>query len=638
AVTPNQELPLNNPGGICQEKHGMKLCVLAATTSAPQAGTGTESNTTSVLVKTQSLLPALSEKVWMGEIWQLGVRLSDEKGNVYPLSSYRDGALLFPPIPANQNVTLTVPAVLANMDVSDQSITVDLGSDPQPDTVIPLDITIPIMGMSVHFSKATFVGDGVSSLRLILDADPVQTVNGITPISVEIGKPDRVDDLYGVSMLDGSQDIFIELMRPNGKVTGIINIPLAKAIVTVQGPFEISFNLPEAASISPTPAIADPNTFSPAPTATPVALDAFRYSGISLEAGDLVYTVLNGENTSVFRYSPVSQQSTLLAALPGAVAQIYIHPDRLGLDYLAGVQKIRDGYSYIDNIALYTINFAEAAPRLLLSFEPNQANLVGTAVNGVWSSDGRYAIFRYQHSTPGDANWKFLWLDMTCKEDADSSGKLCRPHEIQVRPDLALSEGSFSADGKRILFSGSDNSVNGSPALFILNFNPPWGNNDNITNIPFNHSDLKLGYDLGSNWNPDGSIFTQCSDGMSKTLFCSIDPDTGNVLTSAIYTEHLLNYQLTSSGKQVLSVVINHNAPGKGTLEIHLFDRKGAAGPKLAEGREFSNVSMSSSECYLAYVQEDANQLNLIDLTSGLTIQVHTNVIPWAISWAGWVR
>ena len=643
-VTPQQELPLNNPGGICQEKHGMRLCVLAATTSALQAGTGTESKPTSVLVQTQSLLPALSEKVWMGAIWQSGVRLTDAKGNVYPLSDYRNGALLFPAIPANQNVTLTVPAVLASLDISGQSITVDLGSDPQPDTVIPLDITIPIMGMSVHFSKATFVGDGVSGLRLILNADPVQTVDGVTPISVEIGKPDRVDDLYGGGMLDGGQDIFIELMRPAGKITGIINIPLDKAIVTVQGPFEISFNLPEAASISPTPVIADPNTFSPAPSATPIVLDSYRYNGATLQPGDLLYTVLAGDNTNVYVFparasgkqeTPGAEQSLLLVTLPGAVSQIYIHPDRQGLDYLAGTHEFRDGFSYIDHGSLYTILFADVAPRRLLSFEANPANLVGTTVNGIWSPDGRYAIFRYTHSIPGDDNWKFLWMDMTCKDVVDSPG-LCRPHEIPIKPDLALSEASFSADGKRILFSGSDNSLNGNSALFILNFNPP-GNNDNITNIPFNHSDLKLGYDLGSNWNPDGSIFTQCSDGMSKTLFCSIDPETGNVLTSAIYSEHLLNYQLTPSGKQVLSVVINHNAPNTRDQEIRLFDLNGKAGPKLVGGREFSNVSISSSERYLAYVPDNANQLNLIDLESGVTTIVQQSNDPWAISWVGWV-
>ena len=438
-------------------------------------------------------------------------------------------------------------------------------------------------------------------------------------------------------MLAGSKDIFVELIRPGGKVTGVIAIPLETAIVAVQGPFEFTFNLTGAASPTPLSASADPGSFSPAPTATPVPLDAYHYTGIALEAGDLVYTVLIDENTNVFRYSPGSQQSELLAALPGAVAQIYIHPDRQGLDYLAGVHKIRDGFSYVDNIALYSVLFADAAPRRLFSFEPNPANLVGTAVEGAWSADGRYAIFRYQHSIPGDENWKFLWLELTCKDEADSSGKLCTSHYIPIKPDLALDKVSFSPDGKRILFSGSDNSVNGMPALFILKFNPS-GTNENIANIPLNHSDLKLGDFLDSNWSPDGSIFTLCSDGMSKTLFCSIDPDTGNVLTSAIYTEHLLNYQLTPSGKQVLSVVINHNAPGKGTLEIHFIDITGAAGPKLAEGREFSSVSMSASERYLAYVQEDANQLNLIDLESGLTIRVYASDTPWAISWVGWVR
>ncbi|MEI7848695.1 MAG: hypothetical protein WCK35_23040 [Chloroflexota bacterium] len=616
---------------LCQQHHDVKLCVLAATTTV---------DNTSILIDVQTLTANLKAGGWVGQVWQTdgqSINLKDSQGNEVPLTQEQGSTLLFPPIPSDQRVTLTIPAALTSLELSGQSIRVDLGANPQPDTVIPLDITIPVMATAVHFSQATFVGDGINSLRLILDADPVQPLDGITPVSIEIGKPDRVDDLYGGGMLAGSKDIFVELIRPGGKITGVITIPLETAIVAVQGPFEFTINLTGAASPTLVPVSADPGAFFPAPTATPVPLDAYHYSGIALEAGDLVYTVLDGENTSVFLYNPDNQQSKLIATIPGAVAQIYIHPDRQGLDYLSGTHEFRDGFSYIDHVSLYTILFADVAPHLLFSFEANPATLVGTTVNGIWSPDGRYAIFRYQHSIPGDDNLKFLWLDMTCKLEVEPSGKLCTPHDIPVKPDLALGEASFSPEGKRILFSGSDSSVNGAPALFILNFNPS-GKNDTITNIPLNHSDLKLGENLGSNWTPDGSIFTQCSDGMSKTLFCSIDPNTGNVLTSAIYTEHLLNYQLTSSGKQVLSVVINHNAPGKGTLEIHLFDRKGAAGPKLAEGREFSNVSMSSSERYLAYVQEDANQLNLIDLESGVTTIVQQSNEPWAISWVGWVR
>ena len=84
--------------------------------------------------------------------------------------------------------------------------------------------------------------------------------------------------------------------------------------------------------------------------------------------------------------------------------------------------------------------------------------------------------------------------------------------------------------------------------------------------------------------------------------------------------------------------MINHNAPGKGILKIHLFDLDGNAGSALATDRMFNIVAISPSEQYLAYVPEYANELNLIDLPSGNTSQIYTNTIQWAISWAGWVR
>jgi len=87
-----------------------------------------------------------------------------------------------------------------------------------------------------------------------------------------------------------------------------------------------------------------------------------------------------------------------------------------------------------------------------------------------------------------------------------------------------------------------------------------------------------------------------------------------------------------------LAVVINHNEPGKGILEIHLFGLDGNAGPTLATDCTFNVVAMSPSEQYLTYVPEYENELDLIDLLSGKTTQIYTSSIQWAISWAGWIH
>jgi len=54
----------------------------------------------------------------------------------------------------------------------------------------PLDANIQVLGTTVHFSKATFIGDGTSTLRLTLNADaPIQTVDGLTPDALELAGP-----------------------------------------------------------------------------------------------------------------------------------------------------------------------------------------------------------------------------------------------------------------------------------------------------------------------------------------------------------------------------------------------------------------------------------------------------------------
>lgn len=617
-------------GDLCQEQRGMKLCVLAATTTTEN---------TSVLIQAQSTSPQLiAGSVWQGLTWQTEneqVTLTDEQGNALPMTGEQNGTLTFPPLAGNQKVMLTVPALLASVDIPDQNITVDVGDNPQPDTIIPLDVNIQVLNTTVHFSQATFVGDGANSLRLTLNADePIQTIDGITPASFELGKPDGVDDLYGSGIFSGSKDIFIELIRPNGKITDVINIPIVSVTVIVDGPFEFTFNLTNASSSTPTPAEADPSIFSPAPTPTPIPLDGYLYSGLSLNPDDLLYTVLVGDKTNVYVFTPnVDQQPRLLATLPGSVSQVYVHPDHLGMDYLAGVQTNRDGIFYIKDISLYSIRFDESFPRFLHRFPPNPENTVGTTVEGDWSYDGRYAIFRYVKPLPGNDFWKFLWLNMSCRAKGD-----CAPHEILLKQDLELYKAYFAPANYRILFTGSDYSGTGETDLFVMNFDPKNTENQ-VINITA-HS-TSLSDDVGVSpalWMPDGRIFTLCNDGKMATMFCYVDPVTGKIDVGQAFTEHLLNYQLSPSGKYVLGIVINHNAPGKGILEIHKFDLNAQAGPVLASGIMFPFAAISASDQFITYVTENSYQVQLVDLVTGNTLSVYSSAVPNVVTWLGWVR
>ncbi len=121
-------------------------------------------------------------------------------------------------------------------------------------------------------------------------------------------------------------------------------------------------------------------------------------------------------------------------------------------------------------------------------------------------------------------------------------------------------------------------------------------------------------------------------------MFCYVDPVTGKIDVGQAFTEHLLNYRLSPSGKYILGIVINHNAPGKGSLEIHKFDLNAQAGPVLASGRMFPFAVISASDQFIAYTTENSDQVQLVDLVTGNTFSVYSSVVPNVVTWLGWVR
>jgi hypothetical protein len=626
------------PGGVCQEQHGVELCVLAATSSPEN---------TSILLQARSSTPSLSMTGWFGSLaWQSDsqpVTLTDAQGNVYRMSPARPDTLVSPPLAGEQNVTLTVPGIFATASMPAQTITVDVGADPQPGAEIPLDVTVRVLDSSVHFSKATFIGDGVGSLRLTLDADPVQTVNGVTPAAIEIGKPDRVDDLYGGGMLEGSKDIFVELIHPEGKITGVIHIPVVQATVIVHGPFKFSFMLRQAASETSTPAAADPNTFVPVPTSTPPALDSYTYAyhdGGDLKTGDLLYAVNQGEKSQIYVFTPgKNEKPRRLVILPGAVSQIYLHADKQGMDYLAGTPAYRDGIGYIDNLRLYTVRFGDPSPRLLVSFPDNPVNTVGTTVHADWSFDGKYLVAQFTGNPGPGAGDQIAWFDLACR----SAGE-CTPHVITSNKDWFLYGAVFAPHDYRILFMGSDQSGTGEPDLFMLDFNPLEPDRP-VVNITTNLfvSDLNV----SAFWLPDGQIFTVCYNGVSSTTnaFCVIDPHSQTAAWYAPMAQNMAGYRilngayLSSSGKQLLAIVIPEKAGRSAIPELRRLDFGGHLGPELAPMQSpYLQIAISPSDFLVLYTISDEGRLGYVDIQSGKDYPVLDGAPAWSITWASWVR
>ncbi|MDO9128485.1 MAG: hypothetical protein Q7U34_01335, partial [Anaerolineales bacterium] len=365
APYPATSMPI--PENPCVESHDLQLCVLTATQSEGK---------TIVLVEAKSLGGQLapggdfmSELVWQDE--NSSVAIVDAHRNTLPmemaqpatLSNAPEGRaaqLTFSGVPTDgQLIKLIIPGFYASVDVN-QFVTVELGSDPQPGT-IPVNSDVQVLGQTIRFRSGRLEGDGVTGLRLYLDSEPVTKLDGIEPYSLELGKPERIDDLFGSGNLAGSKDLFVELIQSSGKVTGQLVLPVVKATAVIHGPFEFNIIVSSTQLKSPTPIVANPGNFVPAPTATPISLNSYFYSGQVIESGDLLYTVLNDDKTQVYAFTPgAGQQSRLLVTLPGAASQIYLHPDRKGLDYLAGVQTNRDGIFYIKDISLYSIRFDES--------------------------------------------------------------------------------------------------------------------------------------------------------------------------------------------------------------------------------------------------------------------------------------
>lgn len=612
---------------LCTEKNGMKLCVQAAATSTEK---------TSVLIQAQSTDPQIvAGDIWQGLIWQTEsqpVKLVDERGNTFAMEGEENGALIFPPQMGDQKVHLTIPAVLASVDIPDQNIVVDVGDDPQPDTIIPLDIRVQVLSATVHFRQATFVGDGVNSLRLILNTDePVQAVAGITPAALEIGKPDRVDDLYGNGMLAGSKDIFIELIRPDGKVSGTITIPILRATIIVEGPFEFEFNLTDTTSPSPTPAESDPNLFLPAPTPTALPLDSYFFSGQSLETDDLLYAVWNGWQTDVYRFAPSSGiDHGLFLTLPGHVSSINIHPDKQGMDYLTGIYN--KDTNILDDPHLYTLRFVEPNPRLL-TLIPSRVLL---PFQLAWSQDGQLLAFGTAAQAPA-AMESIGWIDLACRETGEC------PINILKDPTgngLGLSDSAFSPDGKWLAFNGSD-SVSGASEVYLLPFeNHRPGELYNLSQSPF--------YGDGTySWVSDDTLVWMCETGdatqPTRSLCLQKVTEQSSSREIIFSFDDWQYFGMALDGEHFWQVVINRQAEREQQIWLH--DRVGSG--KLLTAAPMFNLdygkpAFSMDGQYLAYTSTTdsfktaPDTLSVINTTTGQ--QILTYEINQPVGWLGWVH
>ena len=614
---------------LCVEKHGIQLCLRAASGGA---------ESTSVLLEAQSTNPALIPSSDMGLVIQSEtepVTLRDERGNIYPMDNKRPafgGTLTFPPLARTGTLTLTIPALYATVDIPDQVITVDVGADPQPDTVIPLDARIQVLGATVHFSKATFVGDGVNSLRLTLNADePIQTVDGITPNQLELGKPDRVDDLYGNGDFAGSKDIFVELIRGSGKTTGMLDLPIVSATVIVQGPFEFTFTLSDTLAITPTPLVADSKAFAPASTATPISLDSYFYSGQTLQPGDLLYAAWNGAQSDLYRFDPAGGNApALFMTVPGQVFSINLHADRKGLDYLAG--NYDPASNMVKNMGLYTLRFADRQPRWL------HTSPEGILLWPTWSSDGRLLAFDLQLLDPGEIFPRIGWIDLDCR----ASGE-CPVQVLDAPVGYRLGGPVFSSQGDWLAMEGVDNTY-GAGEIYLLQFDnhAQPGKLLNYTNTP-QVNDGSAGWIAGNKLVRILMEPSTTDPGQNMTNIYLQDISSGSSIPPKIYTDiGYFPFGFSSQGIYFWQNVFVRSEPGENQIWLH--DQKGtnrllAASPWF--DLDYGKPAFSMDERFLAYFSASdydksvPETLHIADTSTGQELASFESANP--IGWLGWV-
>lgn len=190
--------------------------------------------------------------------------LLDEKGNSYSLIEDADNSwaeyddkenayfqtLHFQPASAEaQNLTVSLPIVAVDAPVTAEAFQIDLGQDPQPGQIRPLDVTADIDGQEFHFVKAEFGGDGIQSLLVTLHMEALKLPDDVFWMSPAFGDPEK-GIFFGQKF--GASQIFAELALPPGRssgsnsniISGVLNLKVERVTYWYSGPFEITYQLP----------------------------------------------------------------------------------------------------------------------------------------------------------------------------------------------------------------------------------------------------------------------------------------------------------------------------------------------------------------------------------------------------------
>ena len=635
----------------CVVNSGMQVCLQAAQTDAEG---------TRVLLKATSQDGQLTLGGGFHQLIapnpltkDIQITITDDLGNVIafpekPLDpSQTDGGaflqpLTFPSISTQaKQITLRVPAFQASTTFREPlQLQVDLGTNPQPGQNLLVDQELKILSQTVRFRQATLEGDGVTSLRLTLISDPIVSNNGVLVNGLDLGRPEEIDDRYGSGFGGQSQviKVFAELIGPvSGKKTGTLIFPIIGAQVLLLGPFEFTFAAPLPILTQPTemPQVVGGESFTPQPSPTSLSLETYHYNGKAIQSDDLVFTVVGEATTDLFTFNPQSSTAPeRIVTLPGQVYQVFVHPDRQGIDYLVGTRVTEDSFTFYRSIQIYSLRFQDLRPHLLASFPRGPENVKGSEMTANWSYDGRFVIFQFYNFYPkkGEATSRLGWIDLKCRETGN-----CQVQLLKFPDGIDAGQPQFSASDYRVLMTGGyydERSIYGNE-LFVLEFYGE-GRTGEITNL----SNTQQIFELAPHWDPKtGRIVALCPMDPSEVhrQFCFYDSTTGRWTEGAEIDQHLIDYQIEPYGERILGIDINHQAADNNRLlEFRLFDWNGKSGPVLASVPAVNRFAESPDSRYFAYIVDQTEMMHLVDIPNGKEFSVPGFDESSIVSWLGW--
>ena len=208
---------------------------------------------------------------WQYSFLDIPAALTDDLGNEYPYiyspvtGLQQDGTymLSFSPVSDEASaLTLSVDYLAISLQLEGKAVSVDFGEKPQIGDTIPLDSTVEVEGIPIHFTAVTLSSGEVANTpeevtlnSFIFSIDPVLARDDIVVSGLMFSGEvfQMLGSTFGSSgsggggdLSDGEADLTVSIGIPDTEPlpTGSYLLPISEATVNILGPFEVTWEVP----------------------------------------------------------------------------------------------------------------------------------------------------------------------------------------------------------------------------------------------------------------------------------------------------------------------------------------------------------------------------------------------------------